>query len=101
VVIARELTKMFEEVLRGPVSELLVALRQRAGGEGVQGEVTLLVAGAEKGTSTLSPDELEAEIKRRRGAGASLKEVARQLADEYGLSRREVYQVGLKVDGDR
>jgi len=101
VVIARELTKVFEEVLRGQTSELIEVLEKRADGEGVQGEVTLLLAGAEKRLPTLSPEELAAEIKRRRESGVSLKEAARLLADEYGLSRREVYQIGLKADGDR
>lgn len=99
IVVARELTKMFEELLRGSVSDIGARLRQRATAEGVQGEVTLIVAGAEKGAPGLSTGELAAEIRTRREAGASLKEAARQLADEYGLSRREVYQLGLKADG--
>jgi 16S rRNA (cytidine1402-2'-O)-methyltransferase len=99
VVIARELTKMFEEVSRGRLSELLAALRQREGGRGVQGELTLLVAGAEKRTPALSGDELAARVAEMRRAGTGLKEIARQLADEHGLSRREVYQLALKVGG--
>lgn len=99
IVVARELTKMFEETLRGSASEVAAVLRRRAESGGVQGEVTLLVAGAEKGRATLSAEELGAEIRRRRAAGASLKEVARQLADEHGLSRRDVYQRGLTLEG--
>lgn len=100
IVIARELTKMFEEVLRGPASEVIGRLREREQGDGVHGEVTLLVAGAEKRAATLSPEELAAEIKRRRQDGISLKEVSRQLAAEIGLSRREVYQAGLRLEGE-
>lgn len=98
IVVARELTKMFEETLRGPVSVVSAELRRRAETGGVQGEVTLLVSGAEKGAMTLSAEQLAAEIQRRRGEGASLKEVARALADEYGLSRRDVYQRGLSLE---
>jgi 16S rRNA (cytidine1402-2'-O)-methyltransferase len=101
IVLARELTKLFEEVLRGPASEVADTLRQPASRERLQGEVTLIVAGAAKAAPALSIDDLGAEITKRRAAGASLKEVARQLADEHGLSRREVYQAGLKLDGSR
>jgi 16S rRNA (cytidine1402-2'-O)-methyltransferase len=98
VVIARELTKMFEEVQRGPVGELIGALRQRPGG--VQGEVTLLVGGAEGRAVTLSPAELDERIKEMRGQGVGLKEIARQLADVHGLSRRDVYQHALDLEKD-
>jgi 16S rRNA (cytidine1402-2'-O)-methyltransferase len=98
VVIARELTKMFEEVQRGPVSELIGVLRQRPGG--VQGEVTLLVGGAEGSAVTLSPAELDELIKEMRGQGVGLKEIARQLADAHRLSRRDVYQRALDLEKD-
>jgi 16S rRNA C1402 (ribose-2'-O) methylase RsmI len=89
---------MFEETLRGAVSHVLAELGRRAGSGGVQGEITLLVTGAEKKVAILSAEELSAEIRRRRDEGASLKEVARKLADEHGLSRRDVYQLGLSLE---
>lgn len=101
IVIARELTKMFEEVLRGRVSELLVGLREREAARGVQGEMTLVVNGAEKATPTLSDEELAARIAEMRGAGTGLKETARQLAEEHGLSRRAVYQLALDLEKPR
>jgi len=97
IVIARELTKMFEEVLRGSVSEILPKL---SGRESVQGEVTLLIAGADKVAPALSPEELEGEIRRLRSEGVSLKEAARQLAEHHGISRRDVYQLGLALKSE-
>lgn len=97
IVIARELTKMFEEVLRGSVSEILPQLSSR---ENVQGEVTLLIAGADKVAPALSPEELEEEIRRLRAGGVSLKEAARQLAEHHGMSRRDVYQIGLGLKAE-
>ena len=96
VVVVRELTKMFEEILRGRVDELLRQLEQRLGDQSLQGEVTLLLAGGEA-TPQVAVEDITAAIERLRGEGLSLKEIARTLARERGLSRREVYQAGLAL----
>jgi 16S rRNA (cytidine1402-2'-O)-methyltransferase len=87
---------MFEEILRGRVDELLRQLEQRLGNQLLQGEVTLLLAGGEAAPQ-VSVESLAAAIERLRGEGLSLKEIARALARERGLSRREVYQAGLAL----
>jgi 16S rRNA (cytidine1402-2'-O)-methyltransferase len=96
LVVIRELTKMFEEILRGRVDELLRRLEQRLGDQSLQGEVTLLLAGGEA-PPQLAVEDMTAAIERLRGEGLSLKEIARTLARERGLSRREVYQAGLAL----
>jgi 16S rRNA (cytidine1402-2'-O)-methyltransferase len=96
VVVVRELTKMFEEILRGRADELLSRLKQRLGDQLLQGEVTLLIAGGEP-APVVAAEDLTAAIERLRGEGMSLKEIARALARERGLSRREVYQTGLAL----
>ncbi|MGD0949820.1 MAG: 16S rRNA (cytidine(1402)-2'-O)-methyltransferase [Candidatus Binatia bacterium] len=96
VVVVRELTKMFEEILRGRVDELLRQLEQRLGDRSLQGEVTLLLAGGQA-TPQVVVEDITAAIERLRGEGLSLKEIARTLARERGLSRREVYQAGLAL----
>ncbi len=105
VVVVRELTKMFEEILRGPAGAVGEQLRQRFGGQAVQGEVTLLIeagtaAAAAGGTAPAAPqaEALGTAIARLRGEGMSLKEIARVLSRERGLSRREVYQTGLALE---
>ena len=96
VVVVRELTKMFEEILRGRVDELLRQLEQRLGDRSLQGEVTLLLAGGEA-TPQVAVEDITAAIERLRGEGLGLKEIARTLARERGLSRRDVYQAGLAL----
>ncbi|MFI5366917.1 MAG: 16S rRNA (cytidine(1402)-2'-O)-methyltransferase [Candidatus Binatia bacterium] len=93
IVIVRELTKMFEEILRGTVGEMAALLRGRP----LQGEVTLLIAGGEAPAVAAQTEDLTTAIERLRGEGMSLKEIARTLSRERGLSRREVYQAGLAV----
>lgn len=97
VVVVRELTKLFEEVLRGGADEIAAQLHQRLGGGTLKGEVTLLIAGGESGAAPEVQEDLGAAIGRLRGEGLSLKDIARALARERGLTRREVYQAGLAL----
>jgi 16S rRNA (cytidine1402-2'-O)-methyltransferase len=85
--LARELTKLHEEIARGRLSELL----RRFPGE-VRGEVTLVVAGAiEFSPGRPAPDDLDDELKCRLAAGEPPSEIARTVARARGLPRREVY----------
>lgn len=85
--LARELTKLHEQIVRGRLSELAA----RFAGE-VRGEVTLVVAGAAgSGRPAVESETLEAELRRRLQAGEPPTAVARQVARARGLARREVY----------
>jgi len=97
IVIVRELTKLFEEVTRGPVSALVAQLSVRVADQPLPGEVTLLIAGGESQAPVVPAEDLGAAIERLRGEGMSLKAIARTLARERGLSRREVYQAGVAL----
>jgi 16S rRNA C1402 (ribose-2'-O) methylase RsmI len=88
---------MFEEIIRGPTGVVAAQLRQRLGGRPLQGEVTLLIAAGEASVAPRAPEDLSVAIARLHGAGMRLKEIARVLARERGLSRRDVYQAGLAL----
>ena len=87
-VVARELTKVHEEFLRGPVSELLTGLSAR---DSVKGEITLLIGrGASPGVPEGTiPQRVEALISQGSERMAAIKQVAK----ERGLSKREVYRL--------
>ncbi len=97
IVVVRELTKMFEEILRGRVNDILDQLERRLGTQALQGEVTLLIAAGEPAPAPPPQEDLNAAIERLRGEGMGLKDIARALARERGLSRRDVYQAGLTL----
>jgi len=86
--VCRELTKTYEEVRRGPLSELAAWAE-----DGVRGEVTVVVAGADPVTSAVE-DHL-ATIAARVSAGERLKSVCAQIASETGLSRKALYDAYL------
>lgn len=87
--VARELTKLHEEFLRGTISELLERL-----GEEVLGEITVVVEGGPREASEADPEGL---LRARLAAGASVKDAAREVAEALGLPRKEVYRRALEI----
>ena len=92
-VIGRELTKRFEEVLRGRLSELQTRLHGRP----IKGEVALLVAGCDEQQTPLDALALGSHINQLAAEGLALKDIARILSQRHGLSRREVYALGVRM----
>ncbi len=93
VVVARELTKLHEEFLRGTANRV----RQQILGAPIRGEITLLIGGAAPGPSQLAADALAARVQDLVDAGRSTREIVEQLSREPGASRREVYRLLLEV----
>jgi 16S rRNA (cytidine1402-2'-O)-methyltransferase len=92
--VARELTKVYEEFIRGPLSAILEDLRGRPE---VKGECILLVAGR-KQPETSAWEALRADIRLAIALqGRGLSELARVLALKHGLPRREVYAEAMKM----
>ena len=87
-VVCRELTKLYEEVKRGTASELAVYFA-----EGVRGEIVLLVEGA--APAMVSLETGIAQVQALVVAGARLKEASAEVAEQTGLSRRELYEGAL------
>jgi 16S rRNA (cytidine1402-2'-O)-methyltransferase len=94
VVIARELTKRHEEILRGRLAELRVRLQH----VDVRGEVTVLVAGAPESARGEEPVDVDADIRAGRAAGQGLRELSAAIARRTGLPRREVYRRALALE---
>jgi 16S rRNA (cytidine1402-2'-O)-methyltransferase len=93
IVIGRELTKMFEEVLRGKTSELRVRLATRE----IKGELAILVAGQSETPPSAEARPLVEEIQELSAQGFSLKDVARIVSATRGVPKREVYALGLRL----
>lgn len=86
-VLCRELTKTYEEILRGTLGSLATTT---AGG--VLGEVTLVVAGATLSTAgAATPAELAAAVDAAQAAGLSRKEAIAEVALTAGIPKREVF----------
>lgn len=101
IAVARELTKIHEEVFRGRVSEALIHFE----GE-VRGEVTLVVEGAAgegaptgKADPASSPEEWKEELGKLIAGGISSKEAASMIAAKFNIPRRTAYTAAIEMRG--
>ena len=92
--LAREMTKLHEEFIRGSLSEILKTLEARPV---VKGECTLVVDGCEA-LEEIDPEIIKAEIKaalKKDQSGSS--KIARSIARKYGLPKNAIYDLVLKT----
>lgn len=93
-VLARELTKIHEEFVRGCLSQLLANLKDR---ESIKGECTLLVAGYKDESGAVSP-ALQEELQKRIKSGQSrLVDIVKEVSSAYGVSKKDVYNEALRI----
>lgn len=98
--VCRELSKTYEEVIRGTLAELT----QWAQGD-VRGEITLVVSGASaselrQASGLTSPEAWADEVGRRVADGADRKEAIADVAKIAGVPKREVYDAVVKGGKD-
>jgi 16S rRNA (cytidine1402-2'-O)-methyltransferase len=95
VVVARELTKLHEEFLRGSPAEVRAELASRPS---VKGEITLLIGKTDEVQEDDTP--LEEAVRAAEQQGLSRMEAIKHIAKQRGLSKREVYRL-IAGDGGR
>ena len=91
--LVRELTKVHEEILRGTLPELSAEIARRGS---VLGEITVVVAGGQKTVELSAEDIVRAALE---DASGSSRDMAREISERTGLSRKEVYAEILRQRG--
>ncbi|MGZ4815784.1 MAG: 16S rRNA (cytidine(1402)-2'-O)-methyltransferase, partial [Terriglobales bacterium] len=91
IVVAREVTKIHEEFLRGRAEDVLRTAEER--GE-LKGEITLLIGKAEENAKPASTKETVAQLVSRLMNGESLeeKDALKRVAKELGIGKSEAYR---------
>ncbi len=90
--VARELTKLHEEIVRGEVGELAERYADRE----IRGEVVLLVGPREEPVQLLIDEEsVREKLAAAIAAGATRRDAVRDVAREMGLPRNDVYRLSL------
>lgn len=94
VAVVREATKKFEEVHRGTLSTAI----RRFAEVSPRGEFTLVVAGSEPSEEPAEQDErrIEDAVEELVTSGVPSKEAAKQLAERFGMPKRDAYQLVLE-----
>jgi 16S rRNA (cytidine1402-2'-O)-methyltransferase len=85
--ICREMTKTYEETIRGPLSELI----QWASAREVLGEITLVIAGVAAGSELKTADDAVARVREYEAAGMDRKGAIATVAEEFSIPKKIVY----------
>jgi 16S rRNA (cytidine1402-2'-O)-methyltransferase len=92
LVVARELTKIHEEFIRGTIDDVVKELEERV----VKGEITLIIAGRPDSAGDCSDDEILGRLTELVGDPLlSLRDMVRCVAEMTGCSRKKIYQIAL------
>jgi 16S rRNA (cytidine1402-2'-O)-methyltransferase len=87
--VCRELTKTYEEIKRGSLGDLA-----EWAAEGVRGEITVVLGGAEQAAPT-DPAELVEQVEERAADGIRLKDAVAEVAELAGVRKKELYDAVL------
>lgn len=85
--VARELTKLHEEFIRGSATQVLNDLRSRSS---IKGEITVVLGGAQASIAEGNPIE---EVARLQAGGVDRMAAIKQVAKQFGLPKRDVYRM--------
>jgi 16S rRNA (cytidine1402-2'-O)-methyltransferase len=85
--ICREMTKRYEETIRGTMNELLTWAHSNE----VLGEITLVIAGAVADSASLTASDMVARVREFEAAGMDRKTAIATVAEEFGIAKRLVY----------
>jgi 16S rRNA (cytidine1402-2'-O)-methyltransferase len=91
IAVCRELTKLHEEVFRGRVSRAIDYFTEP------RGEFTLIIEGNRKPEKPQLTEAIEKQLQQMRQSGMGVREAVTKLAEETGLSRKELYQTWLRL----
>jgi 16S rRNA (cytidine1402-2'-O)-methyltransferase len=90
-VVVKEITKIYEEILRGSISEVLESLKVLK----IAGEYVIVIEGRPEEKKTTTEDAI-IEIKSLMKKGLRRKDAVKRIAEQYGLSRKELYDRSLE-----
>ncbi|AWB83011.1 16S rRNA (cytidine(1402)-2'-O)-methyltransferase [Corynebacterium yudongzhengii] len=94
--VCRELTKTFEEVVRGDLAELA-----QWAAEGAKGEITVVIEGAREQETTLDIADLVENVEAQVAAGVRLRDACKQAAAGTGVKKRELYDAVIHARDDK
>ena len=92
--VSREITKMYEETLRGPLSEILQALQEK---DSIKGEFTLVVEGAPDKKYEYDSETVDKILELLKKEGLTLKDAVKQVTADSGISKSKIYKKALQI----
>ncbi len=89
--VCRELTKVYEEVFRGVLSQAIEHFVEP------KGEFTLVIQGKQREEPEVD-ESIEAELRKLHGKGATAREAVTKLSEISGISKKKLYQTWLRLN---
>ena len=93
--VARELTKLHEEVIYGKVEEVFEFFEKNP--QKLRGEFVVIVEKTAKNQSFFSNEEIIAEIENSLKKGKSVKDISIELSQIFDLNKKEIYKIALDI----
>ena len=93
VVMARELTKRYEEIIRGTMSDVLSVSQERE----LKGEIVVVIAGASESREIPAPAIMRTQLKTLMAGGLSKKDAIKKLAVQANIPKRVVYEMAKTI----
>ncbi len=98
IVVARELTKVFEDIKHGKISSVLA---DKAQGK-ARGEFTIILQGKEKNSISVTDEEIEAKLLDIwKNEKISLRDAVNNVARQTGLSKKKVYDLAIRLQAKK
>ena len=101
VAVCRELTKLHEEVFRGPAADVRDEFARRAEEGSIKGEIVLVIDGPSEAeavaTAAAAASDASSRAAELVAEGMRTKEVAKKIASEFGIARNEAYEIAMEA----
>jgi len=93
IVLAREITKKFEEIKRGDIPAIINELTDRK----IKGEITIIIKGEKIVATPMSDEEIKQRItEMQKNSDLSLRDAVAAVVSNTGVSKKRVYEIGIK-----
>lgn len=101
ICMARELTKRYEEIIRGHVSQMISAVEAKS--SKILGEYVLVIEGRQKDNLTIDDEnnEWSAKMVQMLKEGQTVKTIVQEITKTYKMKRSDVYQLALKIQAEQ
>ena len=87
--VCREISKQYEEIVRGDLTQLLEWSKSKD----ILGEITVVISGFDPGSREISSEQIVEKVLKYEDSGITRKEAIAEVASEYGISKRTVFDV--------
>lgn len=95
ITVAREMTKLHEELIHGTLDDVIAKLEQRPA---IYGEVTIVFAAAPAIAAGATSEEIAAEFEKLRGGGMRRNDAIKVVAEKFGMRKNDVYKMLINAD---